>query len=667
MNRAAMGKCFKRILFFAAVVCCALLSGGQARALDGGGDPGKIDPFGQAEFQFRAGNFAEAQGLYHDFLSRYPTDRRAEQALLRLGQIESRNGSYITALRYFNFVLNSFPNAVFLHQIKFELADCAFHLGRYGEAESVFREELKLHPDVKKRWEAALYLGRIDEKRGDYSNAIIKLNYVHGESPYEDLKDQASGTIEELVEEKLSKMAILSLARKVRGDFPLDLLLLKLQSIYRAEGDRENYQASLEEFLTRLPRHPLRDDIERKLAQVKAARPKVIRLGAVLPLTGKYALTGQQVLQGIQLAWNQLPPADKQKLELAVKNSGDSQAISQVVEELAADPSVVGIIGPVLSADVMKISPLAKKYRIPVFTPTASSPDLLQPNSYVFRNALTKEIQGKYLARHAFNNMGLRRFAVLYPEDPYGVELKEIFSRAVQSLGGEIVAAVSYNRKQTDFKEQILQIGGMPDGAMKKLANQTVLDGDEPAESEGDGHLSRIRVQKEVSNGGQTEGMKVSLVLNYDAVFMPGFYDKVGLIAPQLAFYNIDNVALLGASGWNSPELPKIAGKFLKNGVFVDGFFLNSPDKHAREFVNGFKTTFAEDPTIISAQAYDAARMIMGLIRNGATNRVAVDEQLRTVKDFPGVSGKTAILASGESEKTIFALKLKGGKIVQPE
>ncbi|MBI5428053.1 MAG: penicillin-binding protein activator [Nitrospinae bacterium] len=481
------------------------------------------------------------------------------------------------------------------------------------------------------------------------------------------MKSQASRTIEELVEEKLSKMAILSLARKVRGDFPLDLALLKLHSIYRMEGDRENYQASLEEFLTRLPRHPLRDDIERKLAQVKSARPKVIRLGAVLPLTGKYALTGQQVLQGIQLAWNQLSPADKQRLELAVKNSGDSQAVSQVVEELAADPSVVGVVGPVLSADVKKIAPLAEKYRLPVFTPTASSSDLLQPNSYIFRNALTKEIQGKFLARYAFNNMGLRRFAVLYPEDAYGVELKEIFSRAVQALGGEIVAVVSYNRKQNDFKEQILQIGGMPDGAMKKRANQSALNSDESAELEGNTSLSRIRVQKEVLNGGQTEGMKVSLVLNYDAIFMPGFYDKIGLIAPQLAFYNIDNVALLGASGWNSPELAKIAGKFLKNGIFVDGFFLNSQDQHIREFVNNFRTTFAEDPTIISAQAYDAARMIMGLVRNGATNRVAVNERLRAIRDFPGVSGKTDILASGEAEKTIFALKLKGGKIVQPE
>jgi hypothetical protein len=61
----------------------------------------------------------------------------------------------------------------------------------------------------------------------------------------------------------------------------------------------------------------------------------------------------------------------------------------------------------------------------------------------------------------------------------------------------------------------------------------------------------------------------VSLELNYDAIFLPGFYDKVGLIVPQLVFYSIDTATLLGTGGWNSPELTKMTGKHMRKGYFV--------------------------------------------------------------------------------------------------
>jgi hypothetical protein len=40
-------------------------------------------------------------------------------------------------------------------------------------------------------------------------------------------------------------------------------------------------------------------------------------------------------------------------------------------------------------------------------------------------------------------------------------------------------------------------------------------------------------------------------------------------------------------------------------------------------------------------------------------------ENLKIVKNFPGVTGKTTLLPSGDSEKNIFALTIKRKKIVQ--
>jgi ABC-type branched-subunit amino acid transport system substrate-binding protein/outer membrane protein assembly factor BamD (BamD/ComL family) len=639
------------------LVVILLLFAGVSFAVESGKDA-KGDIYTQAEQRFRAGNFSEAQTLYQEFVTKFPGDKRMDQVFYRLGQIDLKTQSYKTALRYFYFVLTKYPNSFLVQQARFDMAECHFKLGNFSEAEELFQGLSKNSTDTAKRWEAVLYLGLIDDGRSEYENAIAKLKSVHAESTNDELKNRASKVIELIINEKLPKSLVLSLSQKYRVEYPAEILMLKAMMIFRLESDVENYKSYHEEFLRRFPKHPMRAELEKKISQVKKNDSNILRIGAVLPLTGKYALTGQQVLQGIQLAWNQLPGAEREGLELVVKNSGELQMLNSVVEELASDPGMVSIIGPLFSNNVKNVIPVIEKYQMPIFTPTASTPGLTQLSSYVFRNAMTKENQGRYLAEYAFNKLNLRRMVVLYPDESYGVEMKDIFSREFKSLGGQVVSAVSYDRAQNDFKEQIHAIGGISDHKLKKYADKEYIPSDEKSP------LSKPVIERGVTADGQDETLNISLELAYDGIFLPGQHDKVGLILPQLAYYNIDKVPVLGGSGWNSPALGKIGGKYLRRAFFVDGYFPNAPEKEVRAFVGSFKATFGDEPTIYSAQSYDATKIILELIRKGAKNRVQVKSQLYTIKDFPGVSGKTSILSSGESEKSLFPLKFKGERIV---
>lgn len=163
----------------------------------------------------------------------------------------------------------------------------------------------------------------------------------------------------------------------------------------------------------------------------------------------------------------------------------------------------------------------------------------------------------------------------------------------------------------------------------------------------------------------KVEALKVALELNYDAIFIPGYYDKVRLIVPQLAFYNIEEILLMGGNGWNSRELVESARNFLKTVLFVDGFYVNSENERTVKFVDMFLSTFGQNPTIHSAQSYDVANIFVKLIREGAFNRLDVLNGLRSLKDFPGVSGDTTILPSGDSNKTLVKLTVKEGEIVE--
>ncbi|MED5353878.1 MAG: hypothetical protein VX429_05605, partial [Nitrospinota bacterium] len=65
------------------------------------------------------------------------------------------------------------------------------------------------------------------------------------------------------------------------------------------------------------------------------------------------------------------------------------------------------------------------------------------------------------------------------------------------------------------------------------------------------------------------------------------------------------------------------------------------------------------------AQAYDAAGIVFQAIIAGANNRVKLKNKLLQVKNYPGVTGRTDITKSGDSEKNIFALTVRRKKIVE--
>lgn len=623
--------------------------------------------FLEAEFFFHEGKLVSARLVYEELWSRFPESPQAPKTVFRLGQIDYQNKYYSSALRFFKYFMDSFPESTLIFQVRLNIAKCLFHLGSYDKAEPLFQESVKANPDVGQKWQAFVYLGLLDEKRLNYLDAIKKLKKTIERTQFPELKEQAARAIEDIVNKKLSETVLIDVSRKYQNEFPGDLALIKLIEKYRDERQARNYLFALQNFVRQFPAHSLKEEYEKDLDRFQADNSRKMRLGTLLPLSGRRALVGQQVLQGIQLAFSELSAKEKSGIELIVKDSGSGESVVQLMDDLGRDPHVVGVVGPVLSREVRDISPFLEKYRLPVFTPTASASGLPELSPYIFRNALTKETQATFLARYAVNELNLYRFVVVFPTEPYGETMKNTFVNEVKSLGGHIVESLPYDRNQTDFRKQILKIGGMPDDRLKGRARWYLRRGIEPPPLNDKGVISRPMIEGGLFSEEKIEGLKISLDLNYDAIFIPGFYDKVGLIISQLYFYNIDNIPMLGGSGWNSPELVEHARNYLKTAIFVDAFSPDSDREEIRKFVDDFIASFGETPTLLSAQSYDAAKIYLKVIHEGAGNRLEVQKALYTIRDYPGVSGATTILPSGDSEKVLLKLSVQGGEIVSVE
>jgi len=152
----------------------------------------------------------------------------------------------------------------------------------------------------------------------------------------------------------------------------------------------------------------------------------------------------------------------------------------------------------------------------------------------------------------------------------------------------------------------------------------------------------------------------------FEALFVPDYADRISLIAPQLAFYGLEGVQLLGTNGWNDTELPNLARQFVEGAVFADGFFKQSSYPFVQEFTERYLERFGEEPTILEAQGYDVVGILLTLLNDDSVNsREDLRRALAQIQNYPGVTGATRFDFIGEADKVLYLLQIQNGKIVQ--
>jgi ABC-type branched-subunit amino acid transport system substrate-binding protein len=406
--------------------------------------------------------------------------------------------------------------------------------------------------------------------------------------------------------------------------------------------------ATLQRFTTAFADHPDVSLAEARLQALQSAlNTNPTKIGVLLPLSGEGQLAGQRTLWGIELALSSLRTRDPSlELTLVPRDSqGDSTVASEALRSLVNDEHVIAVIGPLFSQVATDLGPLVDALSIPTISPYARDSEFPLLSAYAFRNSLTDTTQTRFLAEYAIQALNLTRFAILYPDESYGAALKDMFIEHVIRLQGEIVAVASYPQDTTDFQQPIKQIGGVDDQTLNDLT------------AGADTAILQLPPDTEFASEQSAKP--------YDAIFLPGYYDRVGLIAPELAFYNITDVQLLGSDGWNADEITAIGERFVENALFVDGFFADSSTPAVSAFVQQFQQRYGERPALLAAQGYDTLQILAQLLRTGLTTRDELRDRLLQVRDFPGLSGRTTFTPQGDTEKVPYLLTIRKGRITQ--
>jgi ABC-type branched-subunit amino acid transport system substrate-binding protein len=573
---------------------------------------------------YRKGNLDEALKRLRGFVIRNPHSPWREQAHLYLARIFHDRNACEEALLYLDR-LEQEPKADIAELVR---GSCLVQAGRYSQA---LEHLLPLRESDLDEADRALLFGSIGQAQAAQDQplqALVALSRAAElDKRPERWLEEAHRILRAVDDPVLEEASFMFRGRAVGQDADLQL------AQRAAEAHRDDRALSLLAGIMADPTpFPYRDQARSLLARIDGSSTASRNaLGVVLPLSGRYESFGELVRRGMDLALELHHQGGDSSPRLIYRDSGvDAARASDAVATLASVEGVMAVAGPLTGEASRGAALEAQRRGVPLvsLSPRAGVP---AGGDFVFRNSLTSEQQARALARYAVEDLNLYRYAILAPEDGQGRELADLFATQVEQKGGRVVKRQNYPPDLTDFRVQIKRLLGQDPNAPES----------------------------------QDKNKKPSPA-PFDALLIPDYAEMIGLIAPQLAYYDLTDIQLLGINGWNSPQLLERAGRFVEGAVFVDGFFAASPDPIVREFVSLYRETHGEEPSILEAQAFDTAGLLLYLLgRPDVTSREDLRRALASVRNYPGVTGNLFVDDQGEIQRELFLIRVEQGAFVQ--
>ena len=469
----------------------------------------------------------------------------------------------------------------------------------------------------------------------------------------------------------VDKLPFLDVAR-LREELPHDgpvqePLAMKLARIHLHLRDYPRAEQSAREVVMRWPDGPYAADAKAilgRIAKLTFVKPNV--LGVAVPLSGNYKRWGDAILQGVALA------LEGSTVRIAVRDTrGEPDGAAAALESLALDEGAIAVVGGVTNQEAERAAATAEELQLP-FVSLSKQEGLTLAGPHVFQNMLTAGAQARALVDLAMGRRGMRRFAIMFPSVPYGVELANAFWDDVEARGGEIRGAETYPADRTTFTPLVKDMVG-------KLYLDERTDWEEQQRQIAEKEKDPFRRRKALEKARE----KLDPITDFDAIFIPDFAKNVRLIAPSLAVEdvvtqtclpeevdkirkttarpNLRPVQLLGSNGWNDPSLFDMApggpGRHVRCAILVDGFYAGSARPETKRFVEAWGKKYAgQSPTILEASAHDAAKMSRQVMEARPQTREAFRDALSRLRGFKGVTGDIAVGPDRTPVKELFFL-----------
>jgi branched-chain amino acid transport system substrate-binding protein len=327
-----------------------------------------------------------------------------------------------------------------------------------------------------------------------------------------------------------------------------------------------------------------------------------VKIALLLPLSGRAATLGQAMQEASELA---LFDGAGRSIAISTYDTGDTPEGAVDAFNRAKAEGTALVLGPLFGASTSRLQPLTREANINMIS-FSNDEQVAQSGSWIMGLAAGPQV--RRITDFAVGR-GIRSFAILAPQSPYGQQTSRVLEEQVTARRGSVVAREYFDPNATDVSEPVRRVAGsLPTG-----------DG--------------------------------------TAIFLPVSGRALPMVVATLATNQVDpsRVKYLGTGVWDESAAWQISG--------MNGAWFAAPDPAARaEFDRRFTATYGKPAPRLATLAYDAVRFAGNL----ATVRPGGDFSAAAITNPAGMAGADGpfrFLPDGRVERSLAVMEVSGNRI----
>ena len=327
------------------------------------------------------------------------------------------------------------------------------------------------------------------------------------------------------------------------------------------------------------------------------AEKDVVKIGAVLPLTGPISVMGKEIRNSLELAEkniNQNGGINGRPVKLIVEDGKYTPKDSiNALNKIMGLYNVVGMLS-FGNTPTAQLVPLIEEKKMPLIAFGTGASDVPKMSDWIFRAWIPVELQAHVMAKYTTEVLGLKKIAILAINDQSGNDGIKIFGEYLKTYGGELTAIERFNTDTMDTRAQILKLmASKPDGIF--------ITGFGPS------YISSINRLKEYKFAGY--------ILTEISMVASNQMDQI---------HNIDKV------------------------IFLETMFdIRKNQGKTAEYVKQYQETYHDNPTIVGAFAYEALMLFREAAQN-TENGKDLRDGFKKIREYPSIVGNITYQKDGE-------------------
>jgi len=363
-------------------------------------------------------------------------------------------------------------------------------------------------------------------------------------------------------------------------------------------------------------------------------------IAVIGPMAGKYQAYGEDLVRAVSIAVDYYNQENTNKMKIiSLDNDNDPVITVNSLKESITKDNILAVIGPLRATNAIAAAVTADYNHLPLLSPTVVVNGFSDLGESIFQLSSPNYIQGELIAEYAISEENMNHFVIFAPSSQYGKKISESFIELVTNLGGKIIDSVYYQEEQTDFRT-----------LFKRIKNNIETDSNFY-------HLiDSVLIEDEYRK-----------IYKVDGIFIPAStIEEVMLIIPQFASELIVG-RFIGNRIWLSKEINQMDPNLIENTIIgsdqIYAFDRENKNPERERFIRDYENRYQVEPEMVAMKCFDAARLVLNSFQLGNQYPQAITNHLRTVIDFPGITGRISLNKYNGANSNCFFYEIKNGII----